>query len=180
MGMVNYLQNGWLDHLAWGYGVIDEDTITRETFEIVPWVDRNTFCHGLHKVESKNKNYLAYNPSTSALGRYQFVPKYFREDIQEITNANTYSDFLNTPTKQEAFMDRYIDSTLIPWVTKVENAVDASLFEDHEILALVHFLWANGTIEYITTNQMNEKQRVWNIDASRYLEIVNKAMEAYN
>lgn len=179
-GFVNYLQNWWLDHLASWYGVIHEHTIAWESFDIVPWVDRNTFCHGLHKVESKHDNYLAYNPTTSALGRYQFVPKYFWEDIQQLTKANVYSDFLQTPAYQEQFMDWYIDATLLPGLEKVWQEVDTSVYTYAEVLALVHFLWANGTIEYISTNKMNEKQQVGNIDAQRYLDIVNKAMEAYN
>ncbi len=179
-GWLNYLQNGWLDHLAWGYWIIDETTLDRESYEILPGIDRNRFCHGLHKVESKQDNYLAYNWLTSALGRYQFVPKYFWEEIQNLTNAGTYSDFLNTPAYQEEFMDYYIDKTLLPWFERIFTEFEQLPYTDAEVLALIHFLWVNGTIEYITTSEMNEKQKVWNIDASRYLEIVNKAMEAYN
>ncbi len=148
----------------------------------MPWVDRNTFCHGLHKVESKQDNYLAYNAITSALGRYQFVPKYFWDSIQTVTKATSYSDFLNTPEYQEQFMDYYIDSTLLPGFEKVMANIKEKdkIYTDQETLALVHFLWANWAIEYISTQVMNEKQQVWNIDASKYIEIVNQAMEAFN
>ena len=108
------------------------------------------------------------------------MPKYFREDIQDITWATSHEDFLQDPVKQETFMDWYIDSTLLPGLEKVGKQVDTSVYTYPEVLALIHFLWANGTIEYISTSKMNEKQQVGNIDAQRYLDIVNAAMEAYN
>ncbi len=81
---------------------------------------------------------------------------------------------------QETFMDWYIDKTLVPWYEKISNSLDSTKFTDAELFALIHFLWVNGATEFITTNEMMEKQKVGNIDATRYLEIVNKAMEAYN
>jgi hypothetical protein len=174
-----YVQYFWGDEWVYGYGVVHEDTLDRETFELLPGVDRNTFCHGLHKVESKKDNYLAFNPSTSALGRYQFLPKYFREDIQKVTWAQTYEAFLENPLYQEQFMDWYIDATLLPGFQKVVESVDAEVYTYAEVLALVHFLGANGAREFISTNKMNALQQVWNIDASTYLAIVNKSMAAY-
>ena len=96
-----------------------------------------------------------------------------------MTWAQTYEDFLQTASYQEQFMDWYIDDTLLPWFQKVVDTVDAEIYTYAEVLALVHFLWANGTIEYIPSKQMNPKQQVGNIQAQRYLEIVNSAMEAY-
>jgi len=179
-GIFSYLQNWGSDLLVWWYWIINEDTIQRPSFDIIPWLDRNTFCHWLHKVESKKDNYLAYNWTTAALWRYQFVPKYFWEDIEEVTGANTYTDFLNSPERQEAYMDSHIDKVLIPWYNKVSEVEWADRFTDPELFALIHFLWVNWATEYILTDEMLEKQKVWNIDASKYLEIVNKAMQAYN
>jgi len=177
---VSYVQNGWLDQIAWWYGNIPEDTLDWDNFEIIPWLERNKFTHGVHKVESKNENYQAFNPITSALWRYQFVPKYFRDDIQKITKATSHQEFLDNPAMQEQFMDWHIDKTLIPWYEKILSAWIVNDYTDAEVLALIHFLWVTGATQYIETNEMMEKQKVWNVDASRYLEIVNKAMAAYN
>lgn len=153
--------------------------IQRKTHIIAGSIDRNAFCYGLHLVESKRDNYLAYNPRTSALGRYQFLPRYFRDDIVRVTGATSHQDFLTTPEYQEIYMDHHIRATLVPGLKKLKKTHKNTSYSDVELLSLVHFLWARGAGDFLTNKQMNANQQVGNVSAEKYLEIVNRGVREY-
>lgn len=155
------------------------DVYETKDFEIVSWVSRDAFCHGIHLVESHRDNYKAYNPRTSALGRYQFLPKYFRDDIVRETGVDSHQAFLASPEGQEQFMDHHIRKTLIPGLLKLKKQFKNIRYDDADMLALVHFLWARGAGDFIKNNQMNPDQQVGNISAEKYLQIVRRGMREY-
>lgn len=117
--------------------------ISRETYNIAGWVDRNKFCHGIHTKESWAANYQAKNSVTNALWRYQFVPSYHREDIQSVTWVKTYKEFLDTPAAQEKYMDYHIKENLVGEMNTLKSWYPqrTSSYTDAQLMALCHFLW---------------------------------------
>lgn len=76
-------------------------------------------------------------------------------------------------------MDYHISKTLIPGAQKLQKEYKNTVFNDVELLSLVHFLWARGASDFIKNKQMNPNQQVGNVSAEKYLKIVNKWVREY-
>lgn len=66
----------------------------------------NTFKKYLSNVESTGTGgYKAFNEKTNALGKYQYLWKYNKDNIKKVTGISDMQSFLNNPKAQEKYHD---------------------------------------------------------------------------
>lgn len=122
--------------------------------------DYNRWKEEIGNIESRG-NYKAKNKHTNALGKYQFVPRYFWSDIKRFSNntVKDYSDFLNNPSLQEDFMEYYTYNNLMRHLESFRARGDSelpgvSLLSDGKILALLHFQGPYGAEKWLKSGVM--------------------------
>lgn len=151
-------------------------------YNITPEVTRNQFCEWLHAVESAGEKrkpywYQAVNSSkgSTATGRYQFIYRIHKKEINSVTGTKTREEFLNSPKAQEEFMDKYRIPELKKWVAFVKKHSNGNYkkYSELELLALCHFLWAEWANDFLKTWHMKEKERKNNSSVENYLKKFN-------
>ena len=106
---------------------------------------------GIAEIESGKDGYVARNtdnsnPDLQALGKYQFVPKYWWKDIQSFAkkngydNINDHEDFLRSPSLQDSFFRHYVKKDILPQAQKVyESGQNPDNLTLEEMTAFFHF-----------------------------------------
>lgn len=129
---------------------------TQQPFEYNRWKEE------ISGVESRG-NYKATNKHTNALGKYQFVPKIWWGRIKSFAGGkvkmDSYSDFLNNPQIQEAFMKNYTENSLMPYLRKFRSREksdlpEAALLSDGRLMALFHFQGPGGAENWLKSGRM--------------------------
>jgi len=142
--------------------------------------DFNRWKEEIGKIESGGK-YTATNKSTNALGKYQFLPRFWWNKIKEFSQSKgkeieNYSDFLNDPELQEAFMEDYTKNNLMKGLQSIRREQDtkyekAKSLSDGKILALLHFQGLGGARKWLSTGEMIGAEN--NITVDKYLSKVS-------
>ena len=118
-----------------------------------PKFDRKAFKEALAMVESSGGKFLE-NPTSSAVGRYQFLWNNIKSDPQ--LKGVTKRQFINSRDLQEQVMDMALDGKLKSYPNYIANAqklqkeFDSDLRVD-EIALLTHFLGAGGVRAQLKT-----------------------------
>lgn len=143
---------------------------------------------GLARVESSSAGgYQAINTTgkkpTYALGKYQFVPSIYWNQIKKYAKKEhgetftNYQDFLNKPYIQEGFFEHYVKTNLYPAAKKLYDKYSDQGMSLDEIGAMVHFTGAGGTKKlfenghYIPGDKQNK-----NLSTKRYLDVYKKGL----
>ena len=138
-------------------------------------LDLEAFKRGISKSEG---NYTSVNPTTKALGKYQFVPGLHWSDIKGFATRKginlgphdktstpsgykDYDSFLNNQQLQEDYMDHFIQTNLLV-ASKGRESYDNSRGTDQnvakldlaQILAATHFNGRGGVLD-INKNGIN-------------------------
>lgn len=140
----------------------------------------NIWKEEIGKIESSGR-YTATNRTTNALGKYQFLPRFWWENIKEFSKSkgiilSSYSDFLNNPDLQELFMEHYTNTNLMKTLSVIRRDQDtkypkARELSDGKILALIHFQGPAGARKWLTTGEMIGAEN--NISVDKYLSRVS-------
>lgn len=130
---------------------------------------------GVSRVESKS-NYQAVNPHTNALGRYQFVPRWWWTAIVKFANDSgvkleTYADFLNNPPLQESFMSYVFNDIYKPQAIAILEDYPDGKLSLFEVAALIHFKGYADARRWIEKGE--DKTTKNNISIHKYLEVFN-------
>ncbi len=138
----------------------------------------NAIKEGIASVESRgSKNpYGAYNESTTASGKYQFIWESkiwggWGDKIMKVTGVKSQQEFLDNPEAQEKFMEYHIENNLVPSAEKVFNENPNVKLSHEELMALVHFQGEEGANIYLKTGK---DQGGKNVSVDEYLDIFNK------
>jgi len=131
---------------------------------------------GIAAVESSADGYVAVNTHTNALGKYQFVPKWWWKSIAEYAiikgvDISSHEDFLNNPEFQEQFMEYVYTSQYLGQADKIKQATGSELSIE-ELAALIHFKGYSDALRWVKTGQDRTPDN--NIPIEKYLEIFNK------
>ena len=140
----------------------------------------NIWKEEIGKIESGGR-YTATNKTTNALGKYQFLPRFWWENIKEFSKSkgielHSYNDFLNNPELQELFMEHYTNTNLKKTLAVIRRDQDqkypkAKDLSDGKILALIHFQGPAGARKWLTTGEMIGAEN--NISVDKYLSRVS-------
>jgi len=127
-------------------------------------LDIKQFKKAIASTESKHKSYNAFNPTTNACGKYQFLWRYIPTKFKQGHSINT---FLRDSINQEKLMDHHIQNVLIPYANKFKEKypLDLHLFY---YASLIHWQGEYGA-EWIL-----KKGRINN-----YLYLINKQFKHY-
>jgi len=146
---------------------------------------------GISKVESPRKGYQAINEQSNALGKYQFVPKYWWKEITKFGKANgfkadNYEDFINSPAFQESYFEHYVKNDILPKAMEVydsgKNPENLSL---EEMTMFYHFQSPEVAKRAITqgksayrksTEKGVDGATVDNVAMQKYLDTYNSAL----
>jgi hypothetical protein len=150
----------------------------------------------LSSVES-NGDYTAVNDSADsedlqALGKYQFVPRYWWKEIKEFGGKNgyeieTYQDFLNSPSLQDSYFRHYVKETLIPQAKKAFEGENPDNLSFEEVAGFFHYqkpevakkAVAEGEKGYReATKKGKDGATVDNLSMKDYRDKMRKAAEA--
>ncbi len=128
--------------------------------------------NGIFANESKNLKdpYKAENPTSSAVGKYQFLWNTRKEKITPITGISDKETYKNSPEQQEKFMDYVIQHDHIPTAKKLQ--VQYPNRKLPELIMLLHFKWEAGTLDWIK-NEV-DKTTANNISIDKYLNNFQK------
>jgi len=93
------------------------------------------------------------------------------DSIKSQTGVKSKQEFLNSPQKQEAFMDFWIEKELKPGISRLRkhNPTKASTMSDDELMALIHFQGLGNAKKYLDTGKMVGADR--NASVEEYLRI---------
>lgn len=148
---------------------------------------------GIAGVESKKDGYKAVNKTSKALGKYQFVPKYWWGPIKKFADKNGYKinnhqDFLNSPSLQEAYFRHYVKEEILPQAQKAfdsgENPENLTL---EEMTAMYHFQSPAVATKAIKEGKSAYRERTKagvdgakhdNAGMGEYLDVYNETLEA--
>jgi len=138
---------------------------------------------GIAKVESGSSGgYSAYNPNTKALGKYQFVPRWWWKEIQKFAKNNgedikTHQDFLDNPEFQESFMDYVFENKHKPQMEKLKKDIPDSGLDDEELAALIHFKGYGDAKRWLKTGV--DPTTKHNVAIDKYFKVFNKGRDEY-
>lgn len=128
-----------------------------------------SFKERIGNVESKSSGgYNAYNGNTGATGKYQFLPKYFKDSVKRLFNIS-WSEFHRCPECQERLMDYHINTNLLPSANKLEKQFPNSGFSKEELMALVHFKGEGGARQELSNPYLLNQSSKINISSKEYL-----------
>lgn len=128
-----------------------------------------SFKERIGNVESKSSGgYNAYNSSTGATGKYQFLPKYFRESVKRLFNIS-WSEFARCPECQERLMDYHINTNLVPSANKLERQFPNSGLSKDQLMALVHFKGEGGARKELSNPHLLNQSTKINMSSLEYL-----------
>lgn len=131
--------------------------------------DINDFKERIYAVESKsNGGYAAYNPHTGATGKYQFLPKYFKNEVTRLFGVS-WSEFAKSPELQERLMNYHINTTLRPSAKELMNSFPNAGLSEAQLMALVHFKGKKGAAQELSNPKLMNKTTNINISSARYL-----------
>jgi len=137
---------------------------------------------GIAAVESAVGGYSAYNKHTKALGKYQFVPRWWWEDILSFAKIydiplKTHQDFLDNPELQEMYMSFVYENYHLPQAKMLAEDI-CTVFDLEELAALVHFKGYKDARSWIKTGIDPTTKN--NVSIRKYLEIFNKHRKQEN
>jgi hypothetical protein len=118
--------------------------------------------------ESSGGNYKALNKRTNAVGKYQFLWKYWGDDIKKKTGVKNEQEFLNNPAAQESFYSAYEKTHLLPGVKKLKKEITTDL-TDSQVAKLIHFRGENGARKYLK-GELPDKPESYNMSISKYIK----------
>lgn len=153
---------------------------------------------GIHAMESGDSSYSAFNPTSNALGKYQFVPRWWADkiikfaksrgvagvpplkDMKEYSSSKMsdedarkeFSFFINNPELQEEFMNYVYKDVHTPQAKEVKKAVPNTTLDDEELKALVHFKGKKDAIRFLKEGVDPTKKG--NVSIGKYLQVFNK------
>lgn len=131
--------------------------------------DINDFKERIYTVESKTSGgYDAYNKHTGATGKYQFLPKYFRNEVARLFGVS-WSEFAKSPELQERLMNYHINTLLKPTAKELMNKFPNSGLNEAQLMALVHFKGKGGAIKELSNPALMNKTTDINISSVKYL-----------
>lgn len=128
-------------------------------------LDIGRFKMAIASTESKHKGYAAYNPSTAACGKYQFLWRYIPVKFKQGYTINT---FLKDSVNQEKLMDHHIQNVLLPYATKFKVKYPSNLHLFY-YASLIHWQGEYGAEWILKTGRINN-----------YLYLINKQFNNYN
>lgn len=142
---------------------------------------------GLFGVESKSSGgYTAINKDTNALGKYQFLPKYYWNDIKRFAKKkgygtiSEYKDFLDKPDLQEEYFEKYTKDTIFPKAKEYHKKYgDSRKLSIDEIGALIHFQGAGGANSILKSGKHKSRTKI-NIGSLDYLNKYNEELKSNN
>lgn len=82
------------------------------------------FKKAIASTESKHESYNAFNPSTNACGKYQFLWRYIPVKFKQ---GHSINSFLRDSINQERLMDHHIQNVLIPYAEKYKEKYPSHL-----------------------------------------------------
>jgi hypothetical protein len=131
---------------------------------------------GIAAVESAADGYAAYNKHTKALGKYQFVPRWWWQDIVSYAKINnipleTHQDFLDNPELQENYMTFVYENYHLTQAEMIAEDV-CTVFDLEEIAALIHFKGYKDARSWIKTGIDPTSKN--NVSIRKYLEVFNR------
>jgi hypothetical protein len=146
---------------------------------------------------SENSRYDQTNDSIpdktkQALGKYQFVPKYWWKSkdtpsnvkgIQEFGASKgkkmlTYQDFLDDKVLQEEYFEHYAKNFVKPQVEAIKKANPKTKYTDDVIAGMVHFE-PKAAYKFVVNNQDRESTKV-NPSMSEYVNRFNSGLKKNN
>ena len=129
-----------------------------------------TFKDKIAEVESSTTGgYNAYNEHTGATGKYQFLPRYFRDVVKNVLGIS-WSEFAKCPECQERLMDYHINTNLVPSSNRLEQQFPNSGLNKNQLMALVHFKGEAGARKELSDPQLMTQRTKTNISSVNYLK----------
>lgn len=130
------------------------------------------------KVESDGMGgYSADNPTSSAVGKYQFVWSLWGPEIAKFTGIKDPETFKKNPQAQEKFFDYYQKTTLEPQLQTVKKEFPDSGLTDIQIMKLLHFRGLGkkdksdkGLRALLSQGKLGSKLESNNLTAKEYLK----------
>lgn len=140
-----------------------------EDFDYMRWREE------IAKIEG---NYRSVNPDSNALGRYQFVPSIWWDEIKDFARKqgktiNSYEDFLSDPRLQDDFMYDYTINDVLPAVARLRrrNPDLTAGLSDGKIAGLIHFQGEKGGEDWLRKGIMRGAD-INSVDPTGYMRRV--------
>lgn len=148
----------------------------------------------LSGVESGVGNYRAFNPTSNAMGLYQFIPTYWKDSIIDYAQANkievpsnfknsanteaNWEWFLSNPAFQDAFFSNYVKTKMLPAVQKeIDNGTTQEIGRMGQVFHIQQT--ALPIFAKTGTYQLSEKDQKNNMSTQKYLGKGDEAEKGY-
>lgn len=147
------------------------------------------------RVESQeSRNYIAFNESSAALGRYQYLPSQHGKFIVDsalkkgiavpdslIKNPNSkdkkaWQWFLNNPTFQDQIFDEKFDTWIYPDLLKIVNNPNSKINSLDETALIIHHRGTAGAEKWFTEGKTIKEHDKGNKDINKYISDSEKAL----
>jgi len=113
-------------------------------------------------------DYNAVNKNTGAAGKYQFLPKYFKSEVENVLGIS-WNEFKTCPSCQERLMDYHIAKTLSPTAEKLAKEFPNSGLSKNQLMALVHFQGPKGARDRLMDPKLFNQRTDINISSADYV-----------
>lgn len=159
-----------------------------ENSEMIPF-DYDQWSNEIAAIESRGSgNYSAINKDTFALGKYQFVPRYWWDEIKAFAVTQgielsgepmrgvrlpAYQEFLNNPSLQEKWMQHYTETYAVPAIKRLRSNLpeETARISDGKLAALYHFQGERGASDWLLKGIMQGRD-INSIDPGGYMSRV--------
>jgi hypothetical protein len=144
--------------------------------------EKTRFFQGIAAIESAGQAdpYAATNPSSSAVGKYQFLWSKWGNQIQNFAKRPlSKQEFAKDKELQEKFAEYYHDTVLIPEANKLEQRYGKYLVargatKPSDARALIHFLGYRNAATWALTGELPDEVQKDNVTVRKYLDTVRK------
>lgn len=130
--------------------------------------DVNSFKEQVAHIESRG-NYNAMNKDTKATGKYQFIPRYHKEEVARLFGVD-WNTFYTKPELQERYMDYWTEKTLRPTAQKLLAQYPNAGYNINQLMGMVHFQGEGGARSQLKQGTTNTKVGYNAITTDQYVK----------
>lgn len=141
-----------------------------------------TFGNVIDKIgqQESGNNYAAWNETSNTVGKYQFMEKYWADEIKnfmglppQLTSRQVMKAFQNSPKSQDAFMNYVVETKYKPVLPEMRQLGKQYGFTDDDLIKLLHYRGISDTRRRLKTGDfkvsISEKKIYQNPDILEYL-----------
>lgn len=164
-----------------------QDSINREESGYTPTqggqtYTPQTFGNVIDKIgqQESGNNYAAWNDTSNTVGKYQFMEKYWADEIKnfmglpaQLSQRQVMKAFQNSPKSQDAFMQHVVETKYKPVLPEMRQLGKQYGFTDDDLIRMLHYRGISDTRKRLKAGDFEvsqeESQKYKNPNVLSYL-----------